>query len=300
MKSLRFSIILIALCAALVGANAQPTSNFPTISVPAMVAADPQSASRYVADHFWDRYNFARFDSAYTAEATEQGFAQFAAVLARIPFDIAAKAVTKMMTEAAASAGCYERFLELAEKYFYDPNSPLRNDEFFIPVLQHAIASNRTDPTMKIRYRELLKSVDKNRPTTTATDFAYTLADGSSHRMKDIKADLLLLYFYNAGCPNCREVKNFLEASEVVKFYKERGYMKVLAVYPDADLKEWRRWLPENPSWWISSYDRGEKIRNGELYDLKAIPTIYLLDHDKRVILKDPTPEVLEEVLRSM
>ena len=76
--------------------------------------------------------------------------------------------------------------------------------------------------------------------------------------------------------------------------------MKVLAVYPDADLKEWRRWLPENPSWWISAYDRGEKIRNGELYDLKAIPTIYLLDHDKRVILKDPTPEVLEEVLRSM
>lgn len=300
MKSIKFLIIFIALSACSVGTKAQPTSNFPTVSVPPMVAADPLSASQYVADHFWDKYDFKRFDSAYTDEATEQGFAQFAAVLARIPFDDVARAVTKMISRAEASNGCYERFMELAEKYFYDPNSPLRNDEFFIPVLQHAIASNRTDPTMKIRYRELLKSVDKNRPTTVATDFVYTLADGSGHRMKDIKADLLLLYFYNAGCPNCREVKDFLEASEVVKFYKESGYMKVLAVYPDADLKEWRRWLPENPSWWISAYDRGEKIRNGELYDLKAIPTIYLLDHDKRVILKDPTPEVLEEVLRSM
>ena len=36
------------------------------------------------------------------------------------------------------------------------------------------------------------------------------------------------------------------------------------------------------------------------LYDLKAIPTLYLLDGDKRVVLKDPTPENLIGLLEML
>ena len=41
----------------------------------------------------------------------------------------------------------------------------------------------------------------------------------------------------------------------------------------------------------INSYDAGQSIVTRELYDLKASPTLYLLDKDKRVILKDVTVE---------
>ena len=52
--------------------------------------------------------------------------------------------------------------------------------------------------------------------------------------------------------------------------------------------------MHENPSWWISAYDKGPKILNGDIYDLKAIPTLYLLDGAKTVMLKDaPVEEVV-------
>jgi len=39
-------------------------------------------------------------------------------------------------------------------------------------------------------------------------------------------------------------------------------------------------------------------IDQKNLYDLKAIPTLYLLDKDKTVLLKDATAEEIEEYLQ--
>lgn len=39
-------------------------------------------------------------------------------------------------------------------------------------------------------------------------------------------------------------------------------------------------------------------IDQKNLYDLKAIPTLYLLDKDKTVLLKDATAEEIEEYLK--
>ena len=47
----------------------------------------------------------------------------------------------------------------------------------------------------------------------------------------------------------------------------------------------------------INAYDAGQKITERQLYDLKAMPTLYLLDKDKRVILKDAPVEQIEQWL---
>ena len=58
---------------------------------------------------------------------------------------------------------------------------------------------------------------------------------------------------------------------------------------PDELLDEWHAYKEHIPLKWINSYDKGTVIRNKNLYDLKAIPALYLLDAEKRVIVKDST-----------
>ena len=67
------------------------------------------------------------------------------------------------------------------------------------------------------------------------------------------------------------------------------GRMVVLGIYPDKDLGAWRKHAPEMPAQWINGYDAQLAIRDGELYDLQAIPSMYLLDADKKVLIKDLT-----------
>ncbi len=76
-------------------------------------------------------------------------------------------------------------------------------------------------------------------------------------------------------------------ASNYLMRLVEEGTLALLAVYPDADLTEWRNHAKNFPANWINSYDKTVSIKRDELYDLKAIPTLYLLDSSKTVMLKD-------------
>mgnify|MGYP002527024690 FL=1 len=51
---------------------------------------------------------------------------------------------------------------------------------------------------------------------------------------------------------------------------------------------------------WINGYDKKQTIEQNNLYDLKAIPTLYLLDKDKTVLLKDVTTKEIEEYLQNI
>jgi hypothetical protein len=75
------------------------------------------------------------------------------------------------------------------------------------------------------------------------------------------------------------------------------GTLQILAVYPDKDLTEWKKYAGEMPAQWINSYDHKTVIKDEDLYDLKAIPSLYLLDKTKRVLLKDADVREVERTL---
>ncbi len=52
--------------------------------------------------------------------------------------------------------------------------------------------------------------------------------------------------------------------------------------------------FPYLPREWLHAYDPGMVITRERLYDIKAIPTIYLLDSDKKVLLKDSSIQAVE------
>ena len=302
-KTIITSVVsLFVACSALFAQGGEP---FPEIVVPA-IYTDQASYVAYYITHYWDRYNFASYDKKYSEETTGQAFANFAYLLQMqsgigVASPEVQSAVKALLTRAAVTEDAYWHFLDLCEHYFYEPNSPMRNDEFFIPAINHALsAQSPLDEASKSRYRSLKKTVERNRPNTVATDFTYTTQSGTQGRMHQIKSEILLLYFYNPGCADCRRVKDMLVASEAVDVLHKAGRLKVLAVYPDEDLTEWKKYLHENPKWWISSYDKGTVVMSRNLYDLKAIPTLYLLDSTKRVVLKDPTPENLIGLLEQL
>ena len=85
----------------------------------------------------------------------------------------------------------------------------------------------------------------------------------------------------------CKTVREAISASPMLNELVERGKLKVLALFPDEDLTEWQEYRPQILARWINAYDKGCVVRDRELYDLKAIPALYLLDRDKRVMVKD-------------
>lgn len=180
-----------------------------------------------------------------------------------------------------------DEFSELARQVWSNPNSPLRNDEFFIPVLRTMIGSGFYDEASVIRYKYQLGLLLQNRPGHRANEIVYTEKDGTTGYLNSIQSEFTLLYFNNPGCEMCGQVSSDLKSSEIISGLVENGMLTVLSVYPDEDIGEWTLHYDEQPSSWIRCYDRGCRIREKGLYNLEAIPSLYLLDRNKRVILKD-------------
>ena len=296
----RFLALLFSILCAHSGAGAQPREQFPYVTIPYTIASEGARAE-WFALHFWDSYDFSAAETKYSPEANKQGFVNYIGVLYATSPEYSAKAIGEMMQRAAKSEDGYWYFLEMAEMALYDPTSPMRNDLLWEMFLHHAVGEKSPlDESSKERYRSMLKLVSRNQQGQKATDFVYTRADGSQGRLYDIKAPFVVIYFYNPGCSECARTKAQIDASGYLDALHEMGAVEVLALHPDEDLTEWRRRLPENPKWWISAYDKGQKINRNELYDLKAIPTLYLLDDQKRVMMKDPTVEDFLGVLGSL
>ena len=73
------------------------------------------------------------------------------------------------------------------------------------------------------------------------------------------------------------------------------GRLAIVNVYIDDDLNAWRQHLQGFPRNWYNGYDTDHVIRRDLIYNIRGIPSLYILDKDKRVVMKD-APE--ENVLR--
>ena len=291
----RIAYILMVLLMAVGCRRAQAPS---TVSVPKVYYKVPQApamlSGQEQVDDFYARNWWRDFDFADTAQVTLTDtaymvrlFADWATVLERVPRETGAECVEQVMDWASANKKTFEWFVMAAREVLADPNSALRDDELYIPVLRARIASPFTDEATRERCSYRLGILSQNRLGHKANNIRYTLADGFEGTLYGIKAEYTLVFINNPGCEMCRTVREEISASALLSGYIASGRLKVLAIYPDQDLDEWLRYRNEMPSGWINGYDRECVMRTDGTYNLAAIPSLYLLDKDKTVLVKD-------------
>ena len=80
---------------------------------------------------------------------------------------------------------------------------------------------------------------------------------------------------------------NVLRGEPAVSRLITDGRMAVVNVYIDEDIQEWMSYMPVYPEEWYNGFDPDLVLRNNDLYNIRAIPSLYLLDSEKRIIMKD-------------
>lgn len=260
--------------------------------------ATEEAKFQYMVEHYWDRFDFTdtifieKVDSMEMVRAYVEYIANYVGPYDGVP-------IAKLMKKASVSRKMLDYFVALSEKIIHDPNSPMRSDELYIPVLEAQIAAPFYDEYEKMAPAYDLAIATQNRVFHKANDFRYTTASGKSHFMYSIKSDYILIYINNPGCPMCRSIQKQISASALLTEMIASKKLTVLGIYPDADIDLWRKHpLPDS---WINGYDKGCIIDQKRLYDLRAIPSLYLLDKDKIVLVKDSTsiPQIENVILQN-
>lgn len=302
------SVLVLAGCAGNRKAEQFVALPFPDVVPPAMMESAFDRAE-YMALHWWDGITEASREypcdttlvSGVRKEDVEQKFANWVNILNMLDMSVVGKSVVRLYDRAAAcekkdtSSNVFETFTDLVVKYLYDPNSPMRNEDHYAFYASRLAGSDLVDESMREKYAREVRLASLNRVGSKAADFRFTDKRGRMHTLYGIDAELTLLFFSNPGCSACKEIIDVLNNDPRISSLISEGVMAVLNIYIDEDLEEWRSYMTVYPEHWYNGFDPDLVIRGENLYNVRAIPSLYLLDRNKTVIMKDaPEARVFE------
>ena len=260
---------------------------------------EPDQRAAFLVAHFWDQFNLNDTSFLMTNHLLERCFIEYIDLLSLVPDELRDQSIQSFLKKSEDEGNLFTFIISLSEKYLYEPESPLCNDEKLIPFLQYALGSSILNESEKFRLNYLLDCISKNRIGNIANDFTYTLMNGETGNLHTIEAEYTLLYFNDPDCDDCRMLIRQLTVSPIISQYVQAGRLKIITFYVNDDLDTWKKHAREVSHSWIYAYDAEQIINAETIYNIKQFPALYLLNQYKKVILKDLTFETLEDYFRS-
>ena len=285
---------------------------FPDIQIPSMIDGQ-QEALEYMAINYWN--GMTDPSRNYPSDSVlvngvrrgdvEQKFADWTSIMDYAGQGVWSKAVGTLYERALAcekkdtSSQVFETFVELFQKYYYNVNSPLRNEDVYYHFVSRYASFDGLSDVERGKYEREARLCALNRIGTQAADFRFADRRGRMTNLYDVKAEMTLLFFSNPGCNACMEIIEVLRDEPMISSQVASGRLAVVNVYIDEDIQSWRDYMPIYPEEWYNGFDPDLILRDNGIYAIRAIPSLYLLDSEKRVIMKDAPEERLFRYLSS-
>lgn len=245
----------------------------------------------YQSNHYWDSLNVK--DSLHTLNA-EQAIVNYIALLSSLTPKQVDSSLTIFLNKIVKEPKLFLYFNLILEKYLYHPNSPLQNEAVYLKIIGYSLEAPNVSKALKIRLQQQLEILQKNKIGEIAKNIVFNNFDGKRNSLHELKSAYTLVLFYDPECDNCKKmITSMVNSSLLGNLDTDNRKLRILALYTEKNTKLWKSYASFIPKNWINGYDRTGKIF--EKYDLRAIPSLYLLDKDKKVLLKDSK---LEEVFR--
>ena len=118
-------------------------------------------------------------------------------------------------------------------------------------------------------------------------------------KLQDVKADYLILAFWDVDCSHCKvEIPKLLE--EYHKLKSEGKDVEVYCVYTQNDGEKYIKYINDNKLDWINVYDGVHYNNVVEKYDVYSTPVIYILDRNKIIKAKKIGVDQVGDIIKIM
>lgn len=261
--------------------------------------ATPDGRVDYILQHFWDPMDWSDTTRSRNTDFIEQNFVNYVTFFRIAKAESVEKSVSSLLRNVAPQKKAMALLMETAEKYLYEPDSPMLDEEYFEIFLKAAQATGQLEQYERERSRFLLDEIAKNRCGSIAADFSFTDTRGNSGTLRALckKTPLTLVIFYEPDCETCAFTIASLSSDRQIASLTGERKLAILTLYPGDDSGLWQAKQHMIPDTWHNAMAAGTEFSSHELYSFRAMPTLYLLDSSARVLAKDLPAAALPALL---
>ncbi|MBO7764764.1 MAG: TlpA family protein disulfide reductase [Bacteroidales bacterium] len=139
--------------------------------------------------------------------------------------------------------------------------------------------------TSVLRELKIRKALDTTKEGAMFVDFEVEY-NGKMQRLSDYvgKGQYVLVDFWASWCTPCRmEIPNLVN---IYNKYKNKG-LAIYQVCADMDKTAWATQIKDQGLEWVSVCDPGNVSRTLDLYNIRKIPALFIIDKNGDIVEKD-------------
>ncbi|MDR2836466.1 MAG: DUF5106 domain-containing protein [Bacteroidales bacterium] len=264
---------------------------------------DPAFGYHYNKAHFWDNMNFSEVGMLRTPIYESKLDYFISKMIPPLPDSLIVDC--NKIIRKAYDEGDSLMFQYTCSHIFnmFDTSRIMGYDAVMVSIAEEWYLSGKATWVDTAFLKKAAERVEKITPTKIG-NIAYNLVrmqsfDDKYYTLHDIKADYMVVIFYEPSCGHCKKEIPLL-ISAYNDTLKAMG-VKVFAMYNQYDKPEWVEFIEKNSmniDGWYNVWDGPRPHTNyRNYYDIYSTPTLFLLDKDKKIIAKRISVENIKEFL---
>lgn len=266
---------------------------FPYPEIPDSITNFYTRANMFVS-HFWDKCDIkaalkhpVRLDSA---------FREYVDIMPHAEADTVFASIGKLYASLAKKPKEMLAFGQMAENALYGDSAEYWSDELYLKFIEPIIANKKISKTDKARFEYQADILKQCQQGMAAPNVKYTTRYGATHELDNQQADNVILFFNDPDCDECSMIKLRLDADAKTTELVESGRLKIVSLSPMAADEEWKAKVEDYPTTW----EVGATEDLTSIYDLRQMPTIYLLGKGHKILVKNMRLDILINAIRSL
>lgn len=240
--------------------------------------------SDYLVEHFWDQLDF-KTKKTFDQNALNHAMSVYMTPLQFCSPEAAEKSINKLIAGIAGNQVLCLQFAKAAEENLYGPRSEMWSDDLYLKFIDPLLKNKKIKKERKARYQRQATLLQNTKNGAVPPAFDYQTPDGKTSRFVP-NGVITVIEFGDPDCDECRSAKLRMDTDVKFNSLIDRGLVNVLFIYVDPE-EGWQTKLSGYPSKWHV----GASDEVGDLYDLRSTPSIYVIDREGKVALKNISVE---------
>lgn len=252
---------------------------------------DPKERLQYLITHYWDSVDFA--DSLWVRDREELKY-KFDDYFHLLSSGSNIQRQQLLSPLASLDGKLLEDVLGYYRDYYQSPPITAEKDAYYSHVLLWSIRSPKVSLNLQQEAKVVLRRILKNRVGVLATNFEYRVDSLNVQLNSGWKPKYRLLLLSPSGGEDLSVVYNYLFTEPIYKSLTDKKSLRTTIICLGESIMQSDSLCPP---WVEKGGDVRDTIRRYGLYDVGDKTSVYLLDRDMRVLLKNPQWKELTKYL---